>query len=238
MFDIAALCRQVGAAGFGTIAAGLLLPAAAYAGDVTPLTAVSMTQAIAGTQSDGASVHVFRAPAVGTVTASRAADIVGPRIYARRHQEADLTTVVGFSATPPPVSALPDALMQISAQAPLYRAALTSGFGAPRAALGGGIRAHAGIDLAAPIGSAVAATIDGRVTSARWAQGYGLLVTLDHGNGLETRYAHLSSIAVAPGQIVRRGQVLGLVGSTGHSTGPHLHYEMRENGRPINPLAR
>ena len=79
-----------------------------------------------------------------------------------------------------------------------------------------------------------------RWTAARadWVAGYGLLVTLEHGEGLETRYAHLSRIGVVPGQLVHKGDVLGLVGSTGHSTGPHLHYEVRRNGQAVNPLGR
>jgi murein DD-endopeptidase MepM/ murein hydrolase activator NlpD len=80
--------------------------------------------------------------------------------------------------------------------------------------------------------------MDGRVGRATWASGYGLLVTVEHANGFETRYAHLSSIAVTPGQMVRKGELLGLVGSTGHSTGPHLHYELRHFGAALNPLAR
>jgi murein DD-endopeptidase MepM/ murein hydrolase activator NlpD len=94
------------------------------------------------------------------------------------------------------------------------------------------------VDLAAPLGSPVAAALPGRVSTAGWAGGYGYMVVVQHGNGFETRYAHLSSISVVAGQQIQRGQTVGLVGSTGRSTGPHLHYELRQNGRPLNPLTR
>jgi murein DD-endopeptidase MepM/ murein hydrolase activator NlpD len=101
----------------------------------------------------------------------------------------------------------------------------------------GGRRVHAGVDLAAPAGSPVVAAADGVVAYANWLGSYGLLVTLRHASGFETRFAHLSRILVSPGQLVTRGQTLGLVGSTGRSTGPHLHYEVRQNGTAIDPLA-
>lgn len=113
---------------------------------------------------------------------------------------------------------------------------LTSGFGYRVHPILGGVRFHAGIDIARPAGTRVIASSDGRVVQAGWASGYGLLVTIDHGRGLQTRYAHLSSLGVAPGQQVRRGDVLGSVGSTGRSTGPHLHYELRLNGQPVSPV--
>lgn len=94
---------------------------------------------------------------------------------------------------------------------------------------------HTGIDLAAPKGTAVHATADGVIQKAEWDGGYGRLVVIDHGNGIETYYAHLSQFEVLPGQEVRRGQVIALSGSTGHATGPHLHYEVRIGGVPVNP---
>ncbi len=98
------------------------------------------------------------------------------------------------------------------------------------------LRFHAGVDIARPAGTQIIAATDGVVIQAGWTAGYGLLVTLDHGGGIQTRYAHLSGLAVRPGQRVRRGDVLGAVGSTGLSTGPHLHYEVRRNGQPVSPL--
>ena len=97
---------------------------------------------------------------------------------------------------------------------------------------------HDGIDLAAPMGTPIIATGDGVIGSAGWRGGYGLMVAVEHGSGVETRYGHMSQIAVAPGEQVRKGEIIGYVGSTGRSTGPHVHYETRINGHPVNPLNR
>ena len=94
---------------------------------------------------------------------------------------------------------------------------------------------HTGIDLRGEIGEPVHATADGKVTIAGRDGGYGNMVEIDHGNGLATRYGHLSEIQVKVGQTVRIGQVIGLIGSTGRSTGPHLHYETRINGEAVDP---
>ena len=100
----------------------------------------------------------------------------------------------------------------------------------------GSVRFHSGIDLARPTGTRVLAATGGVVAQTGWAAGYGLMVTINHGSGIETRYAHLSGVAVSPGQRIATGDLIGLVGSTGRSTGPHLHYEVRRNGRAISPL--
>jgi len=114
---------------------------------------------------------------------------------------------------------------------------LSSGFGGRHNPFGGaGYEYHKGQDIAAQWGTPVIATADGVVVSARWHKGYGNGIYIDHGNGIETRYGHLSRIDVAEGQQIKRGQQIGLVGSTGRSTGPHLHYEVRINGEATNPL--
>lgn len=95
---------------------------------------------------------------------------------------------------------------------------------------------HAGLDISADRGSAVYATADGRVIQASYEGAYGNLIVLDHGYGLETRYGHLSGYRVRVGAQVKRGDIVGIVGSTGRSTGSHLHYEVRVNGRLLNPL--
>ena len=95
---------------------------------------------------------------------------------------------------------------------------------------------HPGIDIANDFGTPIVATADGIVTHAGWnAGGYGNKVDIDHGNGIMTRYGHAQSIVVRPGQQVRRGQIIAYMGSTGFSTGPHVHYEVRINGEPVNP---
>jgi murein DD-endopeptidase MepM/ murein hydrolase activator NlpD len=92
------------------------------------------------------------------------------------------------------------------------------------------------VDVEARYGEPVRATADGRVVFAAHRGGYGRLVILDHGNGITTFYGHLSRITVRVGQLVKRGHILGRAGSTGRSTGPHVHYEVRVNDRPVNPL--
>ena len=97
-------------------------------------------------------------------------------------------------------------------------------------------RMHEGIDLGAGMGTPIYAATAGTVIHAGWLGGYGNLVVLDHGGGVSTAYGHQSSIAVSVGQRVSQGQVIGYVGSTGHSTGPHLHFEVRVNGGAVDPL--
>ena len=98
-----------------------------------------------------------------------------------------------------------------------------------------GTEFHQGIDIAADMGAPIVATADGVVTAAGWNGGYGNMVDVDHGGGIVTRYGHASALAVTVGQQVRRGEVIAYVGSTGRSTGPHVHYEVRVDGQPVNP---
>jgi len=114
---------------------------------------------------------------------------------------------------------------------------MSSGFGMRRHPILGYTRMHAGIDFAARYGSPIYAVTDGVVAFAGRHGGHGNYVRLQHGGGLATGYAHMSRIAAVPGQRVRRGQVIGYVGSTGLSTGPHLHYELYRNGATVNPLS-
>jgi murein DD-endopeptidase MepM/ murein hydrolase activator NlpD len=114
---------------------------------------------------------------------------------------------------------------------------ITSGFGMRFHPLLGFTRMHKGIDIGAPVGTPVYAILDGTVLSAGWSGGYGNFIRLAHGAGMATGYGHLSRLAVAAGQRVQRGQVIGFVGSTGLSTGPHLHWEVTRGGAAINPLS-
>ena len=97
-------------------------------------------------------------------------------------------------------------------------------------------RHHTGVDIAAPRGTPIHAARDGRVVRVGWYGGYGLMVVLDHGDGMETWYGHASAVLVRVGQEVRRGQVIARVGCTGACTGPHVHFEVRVRGEPVNPL--
>ncbi len=109
-------------------------------------------------------------------------------------------------------------------------------FGYRRNPFGGrGYEFHAGMDIDGDRGDIVAAPANGIVSKAGWEGGYGNMIEVDHGNGLITRYGHLSKVGVQTGDTVQRGQLIGLIGSTGRSTGPHLHYELRLNDKPINP---
>jgi murein DD-endopeptidase MepM/ murein hydrolase activator NlpD len=114
---------------------------------------------------------------------------------------------------------------------------ITSDFGNRIHPITGEEKFHAGIDIGASEGTPVGAAGAGEVTMAGWNGGYGNCVMIDHGNGLESLYGHLSAIMVSVGDLVTQLQTIGLVGSTGDSTGPHLHFELRQDGTPIDPSA-
>jgi murein DD-endopeptidase MepM/ murein hydrolase activator NlpD len=120
---------------------------------------------------------------------------------------------------------------------PVFGGRITSGFGARRHPVLGYTRMHAGVDFGAAYGSPIYAVGDARVIYSGWHGGHGNYVKLDHGGGYATGYGHMSRIAVPSGATVRAGQVIGYVGSTGLSTGPHLHYELYQNGQTVNPLS-
>jgi murein DD-endopeptidase MepM/ murein hydrolase activator NlpD len=119
---------------------------------------------------------------------------------------------------------------------PLFDSWLSSSYGRRADPITGEAEDHTGLDLSADRGTPVHATADGTVESAAYNGGYGNSIVLEHGFGIETRFGHLSAYAVSVGQKVKRGQVIGYVGSSGRTTGPHLHYEILINGSPINPL--
>lgn len=115
------------------------------------------------------------------------------------------------------------------------RGAITSGFGLRRHPVWGIMHVHTGVDIASLWGSPVLAASDGRVIYAGWFGGYGKIVVIDHGQGISTLYGHLSKWLVPSGDEVHRGQVIARVGNTGFSTGPHIHFEIRINGTPVDP---
>lgn len=135
-------------------------------------------------------------------------------------------TIPGFASQP----------VSIPSLIPVEGVKLTSDFGMRWHPVLGGRRAHKGVDLAAPAGTPIRASADGMVERADWFSGYGLFVALEHGGDIETRYGHMSRLNVAAGQRVRKGDIIGYVGSTGRSTGPHLHYEVRIAGEAVNPM--
>ena len=135
------------------------------------------------------------------------------------------------------LDSLQDGVISVPSDKPVKTAAFTSGYGVRSDPFRGGAAMHAGIDLSGPVGTPIYATADGLVTDAGYnSGGYGNLIKLDHGRGIETRYGHLSKLTVRAGERVTRGQVIGRMGSTGRSTGSHLHYEVRIDGRAVNPI--
>lgn len=115
---------------------------------------------------------------------------------------------------------------------------ITSPFGIRHDPVTGATRQHNGIDIAAEMGTTITAAADGTVIYAGWEGGYGNAIVIDHDGAVSTLYGHCSQIFVSNGQEVRRGQAIGAVGSTGHSTGPHLHFEVRVNGEAVDPTVR
>lgn len=128
------------------------------------------------------------------------------------------------------------ATLYIPTGRPVENLKLTSNFGARSDPFSGRTRMHKGIDIPGPVGTPIYATADGIVSRSQWVNGYGNLVEITHGNDTQTRYGHMSKLIVKPNERVRRGQIIGLMGSTGRSTGSHLHYEIRVAGAAINPL--
>ena len=125
--------------------------------------------------------------------------------------------------------------INIPSRMPLTTARFTSDYGLRDHPVTGRRANHKGIDLAAPTGTPIYATADGTIDMAEWYGGYGNFIKIEHGGDLETRYGHMSKLNVSPGQEVKKGDLIGFVGSTGRSTGPHLHYEVRIAGEAVDP---
>jgi murein DD-endopeptidase MepM/ murein hydrolase activator NlpD len=162
----------------------------------------------------------------------------GPFIPARLPKDAGVFEhhVHRISAARSQINRLARALVTIPLRKPIdTELDLVSPFGVRSDPFSGTPAMHTGLDLHGAVGEPARATAEGTVTSAGWSGGYGRVVDIDHGNGLSTRYAHLSSIEVHVGQAVRVGQIVGRIGSSGRSTAPHLHYETRIKGEPVDP---
>ncbi len=126
--------------------------------------------------------------------------------------------------------------VSVPSRMPLDDARLSSDYGMRTHPVLGGRRNHKGVDLSAPTGTPIYATADGFVSKAGPFSSYGNFVSIEHGAQLQTRFAHMSRIAVESGSRVKKGEIIGYVGSTGRSTGPHLHYEVRIAGEAVNPI--
>jgi len=134
------------------------------------------------------------------------------------------------------LDALEQTVISIPSMQPVDKLLFTSSFGVRSDPFRGTAAMHAGVDIPGSVGTPIYATADGVISHAGRQGGYGNLVQINHGRGIETRYGHLSKILVADNSRVRRGQMIGLMGSTGRSTGSHLHYEVRVDGKAVNPI--
>ena len=165
----------------------------------------------------------------GAVDAAKAAPGTGDREFAELFASWRSMDKTGVAA-PAPIPSI-----SVPSRSPLDQAMLTSDYGMRTHPVLGGRRSHKGIDLAQPTGTPVYATADGIVSKAERFSSYGNYIQIEHGGEMQTRYAHLSGYAIAAGEQVHKGQLIGFVGSTGRSTGPHLHYEVRIAGEAVDP---
>ncbi|MDT0574599.1 M23 family metallopeptidase [Croceicoccus sp. F390] len=139
------------------------------------------------------------------------------------------------TAVVPQVAGTMQAAVSIPSRLPVENARFSSSFGSRVHPVTGQRKNHHGLDMAAPTGTPIYATADGTVEMAKWYGGYGNYVQIGHGGATQTRYGHMSEYSVSAGQQVKKGDLIGFVGSTGRSTGPHLHYEVRIAGEPVDP---
>lgn len=199
--------------------------------------------AIAGLAAMGAApASAEKAQATGTLLVANTAlldeeaspTVVGDGDAQYRQLYAQWRALDRQGSGPAPAGRVPT--ITVPSGMPLYDARLTSQYGMRTHPVLGGRREHHGIDLAAPTGTPVYATADGTVSMAQYYGSYGNYVQIEHGGEMQTRYAHLSSLAVPDGARVAKGDLIGYVGSTGRSTGPHLHYEVRIAGKAVDPL--
>lgn len=181
-----------------------------------------LTVAAAPVQAESAGyVAPIATPAAGAGIATEGNDRQFQQLFASWDRATQRTTATTSVAVP--------------SRTPLDDYRMSSSYGMRTHPVLGGLRGHKGIDMAAPSGTPIYATADGLISKAEYYSSYGNFIAIGHGGELETRYAHLSRIAVASGQRVRKGDLIGYVGSTGRSTGPHLHYEVRVAGQAVDP---
>lgn len=169
------------------------------------------------------------------IAAGRTAALGGPYIPWPEEKTADDRAMTALARSFARLNALERGLLTIPSGRPTASPMLTSSYGYRRDPFNGRAAFHAGLDFPGHSGQPILAAAAGRVAYVGQRQGYGNVVEIDHGHGLLTRYAHLSGFVAQGGESVRRGQIVGRMGSTGRSTGPHLHFEVRLNGNPIDP---
>ena len=161
-----------------------------------------------------------------------AASMIGSAAFA---QDADLSAAIATQRAA--LDTARKSQVAVPSINPVESMRMTSQYGYRTDPFQGRRKNHKGLDIAGPIGTPIYATADGIVGRAQWVSGYGKYIEVEHGNAIQTRYGHLSAMNVYSGQRVRKGDIIGYVGSTGMSTGPHLHYEFRINGVHRNPLS-
>lgn len=181
-----------------------------------------LTMAAAPAQAEAVRyVAPSAAPAAGTGVSNESSDRQFQQLFASWDRAGQHATAATSVAVP--------------SRTPLDDYRMSSNYGMRTHPVLGGLRGHKGIDMAAPTGTPIYATADGMVTKSERFSSYGNFISIEHGAELETRFAHLSRMAVSAGQRVRKGDLIGYVGSTGRSTGPHLHYEVRVAGVAVDP---
>lgn len=173
---------------------------------------------------------------VGDGKFGRGGPYIAPRTGAPLGLPEDFNPVSLFNSHADRLDSLATVMKSLPLASPLVEFEMTSPFGARNDPINSMTGIHEGLDMGASTGTPVAATGDGQVVWAGWRDRYGNLVEIDHGNGLKTRYGHLSKVMVMVGSHVSRGSLIGLVGETGRTTGPHLHYEVRIGDQATNPL--
>ena len=218
------------------VALALFAKVRIVAGAVAALTSLAVSQPVLANSS--ASSADVTAP-LRAAPASRTAPGGDEQFRSLFNGWKSMDSAASFVTTPnaaATATTLRPASVAIPSRMPVEGASLTSGYGMRNHPVLGGRRQHRGVDLAMPTGTPVYATADGVISKAEWFSSYGLYISVEHGAAIQTRYGHLSRLAVAAGQPVKKGDLIGYVGSTGRSTGPHLHYEVRIAGAAVNPV--
>ena len=190
---------------------------------------LALTMAFAG-------MTIAAAPVQAKETAVGAIDLSKVSAQASEDGDAQFTELFAKWEDPAKTVAVVRPEVSVPSRMPLENARMTSDYGMRTHPVLQRRLGHKGVDLAAPTGTPIYATADGFVSKAEAFSSYGNFVSIEHGARIQTRYAHMSRIAVSDGTWVKKGDLIGYVGSTGRSTGPHLHYEVRIDGQAVNPV--